>query len=66
MIRSKCWPVMATPRKIENCEDKGSDFSDREAQITLSLSHLDSENILDANSDSDRLDNQSNCSARRS
>ena len=63
MIRSKCLLVMATPCKVE---DKGLDFSEGEARIMLSLSHLDSDNILDTDSDTDGLDNLSNCSARRS
>ena len=63
MIRRKCLLVMGTPREVE---DKGLDFSEGEARITLSLSHLDSENILDTDSDTDSLDNLSNCSARRS
>ena len=47
-------------------EDKEADFSEGEARITLSLSHLDSDNILDTDSDTEGLDNMSNCSARRS
>ena len=54
---------MATPHEFE---DKGLDFSEGEARITLSLSHLYSDNILDTDSDTYGLDNLSNCSAHRS
>ena len=56
---------MASTSHREN-EDKEADFSEGEARIMLSLSHLDSDNILDTDSDTDGLDNLSNCSARRS
>ena len=36
---------MATPRAVEKCEDRDSDYSKGEGRITLSLSHLDSDHF---------------------
>ena len=44
---------MATPHAVEKCEDRGSDYSEGECQITLSLAHLDSDHFLGSYSDSD-------------
>ena len=44
---------MATPRAVEKSEDRGSDYSEGEGQITLSLAHLDSEHFLVSDTESD-------------
>ena len=47
-------------------EDKEEDFSDNDARIMLSLSHLNSDNILDTDDiDTDGLDNLNNYAAQK-
>ena len=65
VIGSKCLPTMASTSHRET-EDKEEDFIEGDARITLSLSHLDSDNILDTDDiDTDGLDNLNNYAAQK-
>ena len=44
---------------VEKLEDRASDYSEREGQITLSLAHLDSDHFLGSDSDDDNCSIQS-------